>query len=107
MQSFTVHGGSFRRSSLLITSNLSRWIGSNEADLVRAQIDSAIGIFIMTNKNSANPDKKMQKLSLNISVLTILCRIQGGYHVCTIVAPENRPHLRNQKQRRVKIWSFV
>ena len=71
----------------------------NEADLVRAQIDSAIGIFIMTNKNSANPDQEDAKTILeHFCIRRYLSQNPKEVTMCVqLLRPENRPHLRESK----------
>ena len=67
----------------------------NKADLIRARVDSAIGIFVMTNKNSANPDQEDAKTILeHFCIRRHLSEGNNEVTLCVqLLRPENRTHL--------------
>lgn len=69
----------------------------NDKDLTRARADAAIGIFIMTNKNSINADEEDAKTVLHHFCVRRHCRFSKATSAATcclqMIRPENRRHL--------------
>jgi hypothetical protein len=69
-----------------------------EADLIRAKAESAMAIFVLTNKFSSNPDEEDAKsILLNLSIKRYLEQFQRSdmLYCMQLIRPENRRHLAN------------
>jgi hypothetical protein len=67
-----------------------------ESDLIRAKAESAVAIFIMTNKFSKIPDEEDAKsILLNLSIKRYLANVNrtNMLYCMQLIRPENRRHL--------------
>ena len=72
----------------------------NTGDLERCCADTAVGIFVLTNKFSANPDEEDTKTILRLFSIRRYCHVNNPFmtsFICLqLIRPENQRHLETQ-----------